>query len=156
MVQAGLLVTLMPTGVVYAAVERSDVGVATVALFAVAALPVGPALQAGMYALRRPAAAEGQHPWSRYWEGWSLGWRQSLLVWAPVVVLVGGVLATSMVMAEDAIARPLVTTGLIVGGVAGVIAIGTLTVIATYSFRTRDVTRVALFGMGSKDRKSVV
>lgn len=147
MVQAGLLVTLLPSGVVFAAVDRN---LATVALYVVAALPVGPALQAGMYALRRPEAATRQHPWSRYWEGWRLGWRQSLVAWAPVVLLVGGVLAASAVMDDDAIARPLVTTGLIMGGVAGVVAVGMLTVIATYSFRTRDVPRVALFGLGSK------
>lgn len=147
MVQAGLLVSLLPTGVVFAGVEFT---VVTAALYAVAALPVGLALQAGMYALRRPEAALGQHPWSRYWEGWRLGWRQSLWAWAPVVVLVVGVLAASLAMPDDAIARPLVTTGLIIGGVAAVIAVGTLTVIATFSFRTRDVPRVALFGLGSK------
>ena len=147
MVQAGLLVTLLPTGVVFAAVEPT---VATVALYGVAALPVGPALQAGMFALRRPEASIRQHPWSRYWEGWRLGWRQSLVVWAPVVVLVGVVQAASAVMDADAIARPLVIVGLILGGVAGVIAVGTLSVIATFSFRTRDVPRVALFAMGSK------
>ena len=152
MVQAGLLVTLMPTGVVFMAVERS---VATVALFAVAALPVGPALQAGMYALRRPDTALRQHPWSRYWEGWRLGWRQSLVMWAPVVVLLAVVQAGSLVMPADAVARPLITVGLILGGVAGVIAVSTLAIIATYSFRTRDVPRVALFAMGSKPFSTV-
>lgn len=147
MVQAGLLVALLPAGVVFAAVEFS---LATAALYAVVILPVGPALQAGMYALRRPAAALHQQPWSRYWEGWRMGWRQSLMVWAPVAVLIVGVLAASVALPDDAIARPLVTTGLIVGGVAAVIAVGTLTVIAHFSFRARDVVRVALFGLGSK------
>lgn len=152
MVQAGLLVTLIPTGVVFMALERS---VAAVALFAVAALPVGPALQAGMYALRRPNTALHQHPWSRYWEGWRSGWRQSLAMWAPVVVLLAIVQAGSLTMAADAVARPLVTVGLILGGVSSVIAVSALTVIATYSFRTRDVPRVALFAMGSKPFSTV-
>lgn len=147
MVQAGLLVTLMPTGVVFATVERE---VSTVVLYVIAALPVGPALQAALYALRRPDASLHQHPWSRYWEGWRLGWRQSLVVWAPLVVLLGGLQVATGLMDPDAVARPLVIVGLILAGAAGVIAVGTLTAIAAFSFRTRDVPRVALFGMGSK------
>lgn len=103
-----------------------------------------------MYAVRRPEASRGQHPWSRYWEGWRIGGRQSLIVWAPVVVLLSGVQVLSTQIDPDAIARPLVIVGYIMGGVAAVISIATLSVIANYSFRTRDVPRVALFGMGAK------
>lgn len=147
MVQAGLLVTLVPVVLVFIWVEGGLI--ATVA-YALAGLLVGPSLQAGMYALRRPEAALRQTAWNRYWEGWRVGGRQSLIIWAPAVVLVAGVQALSQAVPPEAIARPLVIMGFILGGVLTAISITTLTVISTFTFRTRDVPRVALFAMGSK------
>lgn len=147
MVQAGLLATLLPTALVFVLVEPGPLVPVAYALFA---LPVGPAIQAGMYALRRPEASLRQHPWSRYWEGWNLGWRQSLVMWVPVVALLTLVAAASQNVPSDAVWRPLVLMGFILAGVLTLVSMGALTIIASFSFRTRDVARVALFGLASK------
>src|SRR5690554_475682 len=71
MVEVGLLLTLLPT---FAALLILDPAATNPALFALLAIPVGPALQAGIFALRRGKPGTNERPWNRFWEGWRLGW----------------------------------------------------------------------------------
>lgn len=112
-------------------------------LYAVCALLFGPAITAGVYAWRTDHDVV---PWLRFWKGWTDGLVQSLTIWVPAVAL--------LALAAFNAAYAQVGTGFIVAGivigVAGVItAVTVLVVIANFSFRSRDLFKVALYGAAS-------
>lgn len=151
-VQAALLVTLLPTAMAFLFLERHPSNIVLYALFAI---PVGPAIQAALYALRRGDSEGHARPWSRYWEGFRLGWRQSLVIWLPAVVLACLTFINAAYGPSADVASALVIMGLILTGVAVVWSVAALTVISTFSFRTKDLPRVALFGMGSRPLSTI-
>ncbi|MBO0595464.1 hypothetical protein I2485_10575 [Nesterenkonia sp. E16_7] len=112
-------------------------------LYAVCALLFGPAITAGVYAWRTDHDVV---PWLRFWKGWVDGLGQSLMIWVPAVALLG-LAAFNAAYAQVGIG--FIVAGIVLG-VAGVIAAVTaLVVIANFSFRSRDLFKVALYGAAS-------
>lgn len=146
-VQAALAVTLLPTAAAFILLERHPSNIVLYALFAI---PVGPAIQAGMFALRRGESDGDARPWRRYWEGWRLGWRQSLAVWIPVVAFSTLILINAAYGPAAGVPQLFVTAGLILAGAAVVWSGAALTIVAAFNFRTRDLARVTLYAMGSR------
>ncbi|TDS87714.1 hypothetical protein [Nesterenkonia aurantiaca] len=112
-------------------------------LYAACALLFGPAITAGVYAWRTDHDVV---PWLRFWKGWVDGLGQSLLIWVPAVALLG-LAAFNAAYAQVGIG--FIVAGIVLG-VSGVIAAVTaLVVIANFSFRSRDLFKVALYGAAS-------
>ncbi|GAA1163758.1 hypothetical protein [Nesterenkonia sandarakina] len=112
-------------------------------LYAVCALLFGPAITAGIYAWRTDHDVV---PWLRFWKGWIEGLAQSLLIWVPAVALLA---LAAFNAAYAQVGLGFIVAGIVIG-VAGVIAaVAALVVIANFSFRARDLFKVALYGAAS-------
>ncbi|MFN3866396.1 MAG: DUF624 domain-containing protein [Demequina sp.] len=150
-VELALIVATVPTWIAFMFLDRHP---SNIPLYAVFALPVGPAIQAAVYAFR--SGSDGlPEPWRRFWRGWRTGLKQSLVVWTPAVVL-GGLTLMNLAYADAAaVAFPLVIAGLVLAGVVAVISVAALTVIATFTFRTRDLAKVTIFGLGSRPMSAI-
>lgn len=118
--------------------------VSNAVLYAVCALPLGPGLAAVLYAVARLDADAA--PSTIFFRGLRQGWRQSLSLWAPVVA------ACAVILVD--VGAPSRVRG---GGLWWVLAVILVslvavpwvwlsqTIAAQFSFRTRDVARLALF-----------
>lgn len=107
------------------------------------ALFFGPAISAGVYAWR---ADQDVVPWLRFWKGWIESFFQTMVVWVPVVAICG-LVAFNAAYAD-------VPTGFIIGGVviaaaAAVYGIALLVIVANFTFRTRDLFTVVMYGTAS-------
>lgn len=114
-------------------------------LAALAAVPLGPALAGGLIALRRPRDLGDLRPAAGFRQGLRTGTVPVLRVWVPALVLftVLGVNLTHLDAAglSGAWAAPLV----VVGVAALVWAVQAVVIAALFSFRTRDVARLAWY-----------
>ncbi len=109
-------------------------------LYAAFALFFGPAISAGVYAWR---ADQDVVPWLRFWKGWIESFKQTMVVWIPVVgicALVAFNAAYANVPAAFIIGGIVIAAGAVIYGVA------LLVIIANFSFRTRDLFAVVMFG----------
>lgn len=144
-VTALLAVASLPTLVLLLLLDRSA---SNAPLMALAAVPLGPALSAALYAVRARESADEVAPARVFVRGYRLGALDVLRVWVPalvVVAVVGAVLAnTSAAGIGPGYAGALAVIALLalVWGLHG-IAIATF-----YSFRTRDVARLAAHYVG--------
>lgn len=150
-IELALIVATAPTWITFMFLERHPSNIPLYALFA---LPVGPAVQAAVYAFRRDPDGPPE-PWRRFWRGWRTGVNQSLVVWIPAVVLAGITLMNFAYADAAAVAFPLVIMGLVLAGVVAVLSVAALTVIASFAFRTRDLPKVTIFGLGSRPMSAV-
>jgi uncharacterized membrane protein YesL len=113
-------------------------------------LSIGPAWAAALYAMRGYAETRDVEPFRLFVRGYRLGWRQSLAFWAPYFVLLC-VLALDLT-AETGVAAP-VSWLLMALGAAALLWGNTVIVIVTvFSFRLRDVLRLAMYGLACSPR----
>lgn len=142
----GLIVLTSLPGL--AAFVLLDPSVGNAPLFALAAVPLGPSLGAAVHAWRHwqttPPADRDLAPAAHYWRGYKLSWRDVLRWWVPTV-LVLAVLAVNVAGAGAlggsggafALVSVLIGVGVLVwAGHALVLS-------SLFSFRTRDVARLA-------------
>ncbi|WP_146252075.1 glycosyltransferase [Xylanimonas oleitrophica] len=115
----------------------------------------GPVLSAGLYALRDRTRSEGLTPARSFLRGLRLGWADSLKAWTPPMVVLA-VLAGSLANLGAA-GVPLTYAGvLVVIGVLVVLwALNALTIATFFSFRGRDVLRLAVFYIARQWRVTV-
>lgn len=112
------------------------------ALFALAGLPVGPAVAAGLHAVHRNLAGDDTGPFAAYVRGYRATFRDAVRVWL-VVVAVAAFLAFDVTVAlAGGAVRVLPLLGLLGAGtlVAGLLGVAVTT---AYDFRTRDALRLA-------------
>lgn len=112
-------------------------------LFAACALSVGPALTGALYGVRRLDRADA--PGRLFLSGLRQGWRQSLALWTPVVV-VSAILAVNVaVLSQQPGGVPFGWT--VAFGAVALLGVPwawlSQAIAAHYSFRTRDVARLA-------------
>lgn len=112
-------------------------------LYAFFALFFGPAITAGVYAWR---ADHDLVPWLRFWKGWADSLGQSLTVWTPAVVL-AALAAFNAAFAQ--VEFGFILGGAVVAAAGGILAIALLVIIGHFSFRTRDLFTVAMYGTAS-------
>lgn len=112
-------------------------------LYGLFAVAFGPAITAGVYAWRTDADLI---PWLRYWKGWIEGFRQTLVVWVPVVIF-ATLAGFNMAFAD--VPGALLLGGAVVAGAVVLTGVAMLVIIATFDFRTRDLFRVVMYGVAS-------
>ncbi|MGY4645207.1 YesL family protein [Cellulomonas sp. URHB0016] len=140
-----VVLTSLPGLLLVAALDRSLGNVPFVAL---AAVPIGPALAAAVFAWRDYLhAAAGDRdlaPARHYWRGYRQSWRDVLLWWVPTLV----VLAVLGVNASAGGAFTIVSLVLAAGVL--VWAGNALVLSSLFAFRTRDVARLAAYYLAAK------
>lgn len=117
-------------------------------LFALAGLTLGPALSASLYAALRLSDADATAS-AHFRRGYRLNAGQALAVWLPLVVLVSlGGANVGALRGPDATVW-LVATAIILAA-ASVVTWNALALVSSFSFRTRDVARLAVYYAISK------
>ena len=117
-------------------------------VLAIGGFSIGPAWVAALYTMRVYAAQRDIEPFRLFARGYRLGWRQSLLFWVPYFSLLV-VLAFDL---NSGLPTPVYWL-LAALGAAAVLWGGTVLVIAAFfSFRLRDVMRLAVYGLARNPR----
>jgi hypothetical protein len=142
-VEALLALAVAPGLVVLVLLDR---GPSNVVLFAACALPVGPAVSAAVYALRRSRLdLTDLHPAAAFGRGYRLNAGPSLRIWAPVLAVLT-LVATSLANRSAAGVPGWWLVMLVVLAAALMLAAANALVIASlFVFRTVDVARLAVY-----------
>jgi hypothetical protein len=146
-VTALLALTALPTVVVVFLLEPSASNLPVVAL---AAVPLGPALSAALYATRARARSDDLAPARSFWHGYRINWADVLRLWVPALVALGVI---GYVLANTGVAGLGAVYVVVLVAIALAVAVWALhaTAIASFfSFRTRDVARLALYFLGRR------
>ncbi len=116
-------------------------------LVAASCVFLGPALSAGLYAVRAryTAQVDDVGPARAFWRGYALNWKDVLPLWVPSMVLLG-IIGFGVVYGAEAGIGALYRAVLLVIGVAVLLwALHALAISTFFSFRARDVARLAAF-----------
>ncbi|GAA4429000.1 DUF624 domain-containing protein [Georgenia halophila] len=137
-----LVVTTLPGTVPLMLLDRSASNIPLVALCLV---PMGPAVSAGLFALRDKDRAEDMTPGQSFWRGYRLNAVDVLKLWIPalaVEVMVGISLANlDIAGVPSGYGLVLVILGVLFAVWAG----QALVITSFFALRTRDVARLALY-----------
>ena len=140
-----LAVAALPTLVLLLLLDRSP---SNAPLAALAAVPLGPALSAALYAVRARETADEVAPARAFARGYRLGALDALRVWVPALVVlavVGVVLADT----DAAGVGPGYAGALVVIAVLALVwGLHAVAITTFYAFRTRDVARLAAHYVG--------
>jgi hypothetical protein len=142
-----LVLTSLPGLFVLALLDRSAGNVPFVVL---CLLPLGPAVSAGLFALRERATADALTPASSFWRGYRLNWADVLRVWTPALVVLG-VLGFSLANLDAAGVPGWYAPGLLVIG-AGLLlwTVNVLMIVSFFGFRARDSARLATYYLAAR------
>jgi hypothetical protein len=142
-VEALLVLTTLP-GLVGLVLLARDVS--NLPLAAVCAIPLGPAAAAALYALRhqRPDLTD-LRPAALFWQGWRVNLGPVLRVWLPLLLWLT-VVAVNLAH-RSAVDLPGWWAVLLVAVAGAAVLVGTNTLVITsaFTFRTRDVARLAVY-----------
>lgn len=128
----------------------------TVPLMVALGVPVGPALSAALFAWRRFTLDHDRHPARHFWRGYRLNWADALRVWVPsltVVALLALYLRT--LLGSDDASIAFTVLGVVAALLAVVWTAHAMLVVSLFSFRARDVLRVAVYFVLARPRASV-
>jgi len=142
-----LALTALPTVVIVFLLDRSASNLPFVAL---AAIPLGPALSAALYATRARAGADDLTPTRSFWHGYRINWADVLRVWAPALVVLGviGYLLGNVTAAGLSEVYVAVLTG--IAALVAVWAMHATAISSFFGFRTRDVARLSVYYLARK------
>ncbi|MCL3859518.1 DUF624 domain-containing protein [Actinotalea sp. K2] len=148
LVVEGLLVLTLAPGLALALVLTPDA--TNLPLFALAALPVGPALAAAFFTWRRFHEERDTSPAQHFARGYRINLGDSLRVWVPAVVVL--LVLTMNLASQDAtgIGRPVAVLYAVMSVVVLVLALRMLAITATFAFRWRDVARITVLSLGAR------
>lgn len=119
--------------------------VSNLPLYALAAVPVGPALAAAFFAWRRFLAGDEPHPWAHVWRGLRVNAVDALTAWLPGLLALL-VLAMNIAHAEAAgIADGLTGVYLALALVAALWSVRMLSIVSAFAFRWRDSARLSFY-----------
>lgn len=116
-------------------------------LFALAAVPLGPALAAALFAWRRrdeATTADDVAPSPSFRRGYAVNLRDALAVWVPAVAVLL-VLGVNVSFGGGTAGGALAGVQVVLAVVVLLVALRALAVASTFSFRLRDVLRIAVF-----------
>jgi hypothetical protein len=128
-IEACLVVALLPTALSVVLLEPDP---RNALLFAVAVIPAGPALVAGLYAVRRME----QSPVRDFVRGYRLSWLDVVKLWAPAAVVIS-------VLSAD---------WLVIVALVALWLVNVLVITARFSFRVRDTARLSAYYLGAQWR----
>lgn len=124
-------------------------------LFALAALPVAPAISAAFFTWRRFDDERDTSPSRHFRRGYRLNWGDALRVWAPAV-LVLTVLGINVAFGGAVgVGTPLAVTFLVLAVAVLVLVLRMLSVTSAFSFRWRDALRISLFTLVTRPLRSL-
>jgi hypothetical protein len=112
-------------------------------LLLIGGFSIGPAWVAALYTMRSYTESRDIEPFRLFARGYLMGWRQSLLFWAPYFALLF-VLAFDL---TSGVAAPLSWLLIVLGAAAVLWGNTVLVIVAFFSFRLRDVMRLAVYGL---------
>ncbi len=124
-------------------------------LFALAALPIGPALSAGLYSIRSAGTDEGLTPGKAFWRGYRLNWLDVLKFWAPMLLVVGIIGWTIGFSDLAGIGTAYVVFLALIATAVFVFTMHCVAVVSFFSFRTRDVARLGVFALMTQGRATL-
>ncbi|WP_159791891.1 DUF624 domain-containing protein [Puerhibacterium puerhi] len=137
-----LLVAALPTAVLLLLLDRSP---GNAPFLVLAAVPLGPALSAALYAVRDRSRSESLTPARSFWKGYRLNGLDVLRVWVPALLVLG---IEGWVLA-NAGAAGLTPAYVVVLAVLAVVvllwALHAVAIASFFSFRARDVARLAAY-----------
>ncbi|MEV4545270.1 hypothetical protein [Micromonospora echinaurantiaca] len=142
-VEALLLVTTAPGLVTLVLLDRD---VSNLPLVAACALPVGPAVSAGLYALHHQRLdLTHLHPARVFWRGYRANLAGVLRIWVPLLVWLT-VLAVNLAHLPAAgLPRWWAVPLVLVGAGAAAVGVNALVITSLFAFRVRDVVRLARY-----------
>lgn len=122
--------------------------VTNAALVPLCLILLAPALSAGLFAMRARASAEDLAPARFFLRGLRLGWADSLRAWTPAMLALAVIAGAIVAIAPAGL--PVAYAGVLVG--LGVIfalwGLNCLVIATVFSFRWRDVARLAVYHLG--------
>jgi len=114
-------------------------------LLVLAALPVGPAVAAALYAFQVADTDRDLSPGRHFWRGLRLNTVDVLKMWVPGLAALAVIATNVALSAEAGLTRALVGISLAVAlGIVLWLA-NVLVIVARFAFRTRDVARLAVY-----------
>ncbi len=141
-VELMLLVAMLPGIVPLLLLDRD---VSNLPLAALCAIPAGPALSAALYALhRRKADLTELKPANAYWHGYKINAVGVLKLWVPLLVWLTIIGVNLSHRAEAGVPVWWAVLLGIIGLVAAVWGLNAVVITSLFSFRARDVARLAL------------
>ena len=144
-VTALLALAALPTVVLLLLLDRSA---SNAPLAALAAVPLGPALSAALYAVRARETEDEVVPARAFWRGYRRNALDVLRVWVPAVAGLG-VVGVVLANADAAGVGPTYAAVLVVVAVLVTVwALHAVAIATFYSFRARDVARLAAYYVG--------
>ncbi|ACZ31678.1 hypothetical protein Xcel_2664 [Xylanimonas cellulosilytica DSM 15894] len=113
--------------------------------FALACLPLGPALSAGLFTVRARYTDEDLAPSRTFWRGYRRNWKDALRLWVPALVVVG-IIGYSVAFADLAgIGAAYRIVLIVIAVVVALFAMHALVISTFFSFRVRDVSRLTAY-----------
>jgi uncharacterized membrane protein YesL len=135
------VVTTVPGLVLLVLLDRDA---SNLPLAAVAALPLGPALSAALYALhRQPADLTDLRPAAAFWRGYRLNALAALRIWAPLAAVLGVVGVSLTHPAEAGVPTWWSALLVVLAAAATLVAVTALVIVSLFEFRPVDVLRLA-------------
>ncbi|MFB9239892.1 DUF624 domain-containing protein [Plantactinospora siamensis] len=123
-----------------------DRDASTIALVAACAVPLGPALSAALYALRRRSLdLTDLHPARAFWRGYRANWAQVLTIWVPLLLGLAIVAVNLAHFSAAAVPGWWAALLVVLALVATLGGVNALVIVSLFAFRTRDVVRLALY-----------
>ncbi|MFI5908577.1 hypothetical protein [Dactylosporangium sp. NPDC051541] len=143
-----VLLTAAPGLVVLLLLDRDA---SNVPLYALCAVPLGPAVSAAVYALhRRSSDLADLHPAAVFWRGYRLNAVGVLKVWLPTLGFLA-VLATSVVHRSVSGVPVWWSVLLLIIGAAVVLwSVNAIVIASLFVFRTVDIARLAAYFLGHR------
>ncbi len=152
-VGALLALTTVPT---LAWLPFLDVTWSDVPLMVALGIPVGPAVSAALFAWRRFTQRHDGGPARHFWRGYQLNWADALRLWVPSLAVLA-LLAVNLVTLGGSDDAPVAFA--VVGAVAAVLVTvwtaHAMLVASLFSFRARDVVRIAVYFLIAKPLSSL-
>jgi uncharacterized membrane protein YesL len=140
-----LVLTVLPTLVLAALLDRST---ANIGLVVLAAIPVGPALSAALYATRDRERSEGLTPARSFWRGYRQNWADVLRIWVPALVVLAIVAYVVANAGAAGVSGLHAVVLLVVAAVVLTLALHAVAIVSFYNFRVRDVVRLSAYYLG--------
>lgn len=123
-----------------------DLDASNIPLVAACAVPLGPALSAAVYALRRRSLdLTDLHPARTFWRGYRANVAQTLLVWVPLLLLLTVLTVNLAHFGDAAVPGWWAALLLLIALLAGLAGLNALIIVSLFTFRTRDVIRLAVY-----------
>lgn len=114
-------------------------------LFALCALPIGPALSAGILAMRDKDLPEFESPLRSFVRGYRVNAFDALRIWIPAVAVVAAIgFAVSTLRTTD-LPGALAVALVVIAAAICLLTAQSLVITSLFNFRTRDVVRLAAY-----------